>query len=172
MRRTFALIASALLCLVVAAPVAAKGPPTISRLDPTVLDADLLAGTCDFPVEVVDSFSSSKEMLFEADASGDQLVRFTGGYVSTITNLATDASREIRYFGAADYVFHADGTVDISTSGTILVWIYPEDVESIFDPGIYLVTGRMHFLIDSETFFSLEPERVKGRIVDLCAALS
>jgi hypothetical protein len=30
----------------------------------------------------------------------------------------------------------------------------------------------MHLHVDAETFLALQPEQVKGKVVDLCAALS
>ena len=172
MRRLFTIAAAGLLCLTIVGPVAAKGPPTITRLDLTVISADDFAGTCDFPVELVDSFSNSSMLEFPANENRDQLVTFVGGFRSTITNLDSGKSLDIRYFGNARYLFQADGSIDIVTGGTVLAWFYPEDVLSGMDPGIYLMTGPTHLLVDAATFLALEPVQAKGRVVDLCAALS
>lgn len=172
MRRLLAIVFAGLLCLTIVGPVAAKGPPTISRLDPTVISADDFAGTCDFPVELVDSYANSTMLEYPVDADGNQLVRFAGGFRSTITNLDSGKSLEIRYFGNAKYLFLADGSIDIVTGGTVLAWFYEEDVLSGIDPGIYLMTGPSHLLVDAATFLALEPVQAKGRVIDLCAALS
>ena len=172
MRRLLAIAFAGLLCLTIVGPVAAKGPPSVTHLDPTVISADTFAGTCDFPVELVDSFANASMLEYPANANGDQLVTFTGGYRSTITNLDSGKSIEIKYFGNARYLFQADGTIDIVTGGTVLAWFYEEDVLSGIDPGIYLMTGPTHLLVDAATFLALEPVQAKGRVIDLCAALS
>ena len=172
MRRLLAIAFAGLLCLTIVGPVAAKGPPTITRLDTTVISADDFAGTCDFPVELVDSYANSLMLEYPADADGNQLVRFAGGFRSTLTNLDTGKAIDIKYFGNAKYLFQADGSIDIVTGGTVLAWFYEEDVLSGIDPGIYLMTGPTHLLVDAATFLALEPVEAKGRVVDLCAALS
>lgn len=171
-RRFLAPIVAGLLCLTLAAPAAAKGPPTITRIGPSGIPADVLAGTCDFPVEVVDTFSNSKAMEFPPQPNGDQVVRYTGGFRSTITNLDTGRSLQISYFGTGHYLFRSDGVIDIHGGGSVLVWFYPEDVLSGFDPGIYLMTGRTHFVVDAATGLALQPAEINGKVVDLCAALS
>jgi hypothetical protein len=174
MRRSIALVSAALLCLVVITPAAAKGKPAISWLDPTGITSADLAGTCDFPVEVVDSFSNSKEMVFPVDRAGNQLIRTTGGYKSTITrtDLDPDVSMEISYMGTVNLLFRPDGTVDVKTTGTVLNWIYEGDDLSVLEPGIYLITGTVRTTLDAATFTVLVPEVIKGKVVDLCEALS
>ena len=79
MRRALAWVAALGLALTLAAPAAAKGPPEIVRFEPTVLDADFLAGTCDFAVEIVDQSTNSKAMYFPVEEDGSQQLRATGG---------------------------------------------------------------------------------------------
>jgi len=136
------------------------------------LTADDLAGTCDFPVEIVDSFTNSKALAFPEDTNGDQIVSFVGGYRSTITNLDSGESLDISYFGRALYAFHADGTLEVDSGGSLIAWYTADDTLSSFDPGIYFITGRVHIRVDAGTFLALQPEQVNGKVIDLCAALS
>ena len=172
MRRIVLVAVSLLLTLAIVAPVAAKGRPIITRFGPSGVGAADLAGTCDFPVEIVDSFSNTKEMDFPVDANGDQLIRITGGFVSTVENLASHAAVEYHYFGTVNYLIRADGTVDVKTTGTTLSWNFDGDELSVFDPGIYLVTGKVVARFDGATGLSLQPESISGKVVDVCAALS
>ena len=64
MRRFVPLVLAALLALAVATPVAAGGKPEKSNNDPIVQGPDVFAGTCDFPVQLVDSFASSRNLVF------------------------------------------------------------------------------------------------------------
>ena len=140
-------------------------------MEPTVLDEDFLAGTCDFRVELVDSSTNGKVMLFPMAEDGSQLIRSTGGYVSTLTNLDTGASMEIHYYSKIDFDVQADGTQHIRSSGSVFVYVYEGDVLSAFDPGLYLVTGSMRSVVGPDGF-ALGPEQVRGKVLDLCAALS
>ena len=171
MRRAFALVAALALVLIAAVPVAAKGTPEIVRLEPSVLDADFLAGTCDFPVELVDRSTNGKLMFFPPEDDGSQLMRSTGGYVSDLTNLATGASITLHYYSKIDFDFQPDGSQIIHSGGSVFIFVFEGDDLSVFDPGLYLVTGstRSHVGPDG---FALAPEQVKGKVVDLCAAIS
>jgi hypothetical protein len=171
MRQALAAVLALALVLALAGQALAKGRPEIVRLEPTVLDADFLAGTCGFPVELVDRSTNSKLMFFPLDGDGSQLVRSTGGYVSTLTNLESGTSATIRYYSKIDYDVQADGSQIVQASGSVFLFVYEGDDLSVFDPGLYLVTGSIHSRIGADGF-ALEPERVRGKVVDLCAAVS
>ena len=171
MRRAFAVLAVLGLVLSLAAPVAAKGRPEIIRLEPTVLDEAFLAGTCDFPVELVDQSTNAKAMIFPPEDDGSQLTRATGGYVSTLTNLDTGESTTFHYYGKVDLDLQPDGSQRVTASGTVFMYVFEGDELSAFEPGLYLVTGSVRSHVGPDGF-ALSPERVKGRVVDLCAAVS
>ena len=171
MRRAFATVTALAIVLIVAAPVAAKGPPEIVPLDPSVFDEEFLAGTCDFRVELVDSFSNSKLMLFPVEDDGSQLMRSTGGYVSTLRNLDNGNEIELNYKSMIDFDVQADGSIRISSSGSVFIYTFVGDDISIFEPGLYLVTGRTHSVVGPDGF-ALEPEVIRGQVVDLCAAIA
>ena len=171
LHRLFSLLAAPALLLVLAAPAAAQGPERFPN-QPVTLGPEVFAGTCAFPVQLVDSFAAGTTKLFPVDANGDQRMLVTGGYRSTLTNLDTGESIDIKYFGRLEYIFRADGTVDLSVSGGALNWLTADDVHSILGQGIWLLHGHVTARLDAETFLLLEPETVHGRITDLCAALS
>ena len=171
MRRAFAIVAAIGLVLAIAAPAAAKGKPEIIRLDPSGLDADFLAGTCDFRAELVDQSSNSKLMFFPLDADGSALVRSTGGYVSTLTNLDSGASITFQYYSKIDFDVQPDGSQIIHSGGSVFLFVFEGDDLSSFGPGLYLVTGMTRSHVDANGF-AVEPETVRGKIRDLCAELS
>ena len=171
MRRAVAVFAALGLILLLAAPAAARGKPEIIRLEPGVLDEDFLAGTCDFRAELVDSSTNSKLLLFPPEEDGSQLLRSTGGYASTLTNLDTGASIELKYYSKIDFDIQADGTQIVTSGGVVFAYIFEGDDLSAFDPGLYLITGSYRAHLDANGF-ALGPEQVKGKVVDLCAAIS
>ena len=172
MRRLVSLAVALCLLAVLAAPAAAGGKPQKTNIGPTILTADDLAGTCDFPVQVVDTFASSSEFVYPTRANGDQLVKYTGGFRSVVTNLDTGSSIDVTYFGRLTYLFKTDGTVDVSLGGKALFWTTADDTLSSIGQGLWMIIGHMTTTLDAETFLVLEPEQLKGRVVDLCAALS
>jgi hypothetical protein len=98
-------------------------------------------------------------------------MRSTGGYKSTLTNLDSGASIDLTYFQKIDFHFQPDGSQVVEASGRIFVFVYEGDDLSIFDPGLYMVTGRMSGVTGPD-LFALEPEVVQGSVVDLCAQIS
>jgi len=170
-RRLFPLLAATALLLVLAAPAAAQGPERFPN-EPITLGPEVFAGTCAFPVQLVDTFAAGTIKLFPVDEDGDQRLLSTGGFRSTLTNLATGKTIDIKYFGRVELTFRADGTADVRVSGGTLNWITAADVHSTLGQGIWLVHGHFSGRVDAETFLFLEPERVTGRVTDICAALS
>lgn len=170
-RRLFPLLAATALLLVLAAPAAAQGPERFPN-EPITLGPEVFAGTCEFPVQLVDTFAAGTTKVFPVDEDGDQRVLSTGGFRSTLTNLATGETIDVKTFGRVELTFRADGTVDVSASGGFLAFITAADVQSTLGQGIFLVNGHISARLDAETFLFLEPERVTGRVTDICAALS
>ncbi len=157
--------------LAFAGAVAAKAPDRFPN-EPTVLGPDALAETCEFPVELVDTFAAGTTKVFPADADGDQRVLFTGGFRSTITNLDTGESIDVKYFSRIRYVFHPDGTVDVSATGGTINIFSADDVHATLGRGLFPVHGNSTARLDAETFLLLEPDTIRGRVFDICAALS
>lgn len=171
MRRLFSLVIALASLVAFAGPVAAQGPDRFPN-EPVSLGPEVFAGTCAFPVQLVDTFAAGTTKVFPVDENGDQRVLSTGGFASTLTNLDTGQTIDIKYFGRLDYTFHADGTVDLSVSGGTLGWFTAPDVHATLGQGIWLVHGHVTSRFDAETFLLLEPDRVNGRVTDICAALS
>ena len=171
MRRLIALVIALASLAVFAAPAAAQGPERFPS-EPITLGPEVFGDACGFPVQLVDTFAAGGTKVFPVDENGDQRVLSTGGFRSTLTNLDTGKTVDIKYFGRLQYIFRADGTVDLSASGGTLNWFTSPDVHSTLGQGIWLVHGHITARVDAATFFLLEPERVTGRVQDICAALS
>ena len=171
MRRVLALVIALASLAAFASPVGAQGPERFPN-EPVTLGPDVFAGTCAFPVLLQDTFAAGTTKVFPVDGNGDQRVLSTGGYRSTLTNLATGKTVDIKYFARLDYRYHADGTVDVRAGGGTLNWFTAQDVHATLGQGIWLVHGRLAFHADAETLILLEPDRVNGHVTDICAALS
>lgn len=164
MRRLTALALGIGLTLALAAPAAAAKPDK-TTFEPSVLPQEVFEGTCGFPVELVDHFASAREFVF-----GSHVMQ-TGGYHSTLTNLASGASIDLSYFGRLEIRETAAGT-QVTSSGKVMWWTTDDDALSDLGAGIWLIVGRMTVTLDPETSLVVVPETLRGQVVDLCAALS
>jgi hypothetical protein len=164
MRRLVSLALGIGLTLALVGPAAAAKPDK-TTFEPSVLPPEVFAGTCDFPVELVDHFASAREFVF-----GSHIMQ-TGGYQSTITNLDSGASLDVHTFSRLEIRPTAAGT-RITTSGQVLWWTTEADALSTLGAGIWLITGRMRVTLDSETSLVVVPESIRGQVLDVCAALS
>jgi hypothetical protein len=171
MRRFVSVVVALASVAVFAAPVAAQGPERIPN-EPVTLGPEVFGDACAFPVQLVDTFAAGNTKVFPVDENGDQRVLSTGGFRSTLTNLATGKTIDITYFGRLQYIFRADGTADLTASGGTLNWFTSPDVHTTLGQGIWLIHGHITARLDAETFFLLEPERVTGHVMDICAALN
>lgn len=174
MRRIVPLVLAALLALAVTAPVAAGGKPEKSNNDPIVQGPEVFAGTCDFPVQLVDSFASSRNLVFPIADDGSMRVIITGGYMSTFTNLAKpENTLDLSFFGHLELVFQPDGTIDVLDSGQAIWWFNDADDAAMYglEPGIYLIKGRVEVELD-ENFIAHAPAKVRGTVTDICALLA
>lgn len=173
MRRLVSLVAAALLTMAIAAPALAAGPPEKVRLEPTYLDPSVFEGSCEFDVELQDSFAASNEFVFPVDEDGNQRVMYTGGFRSTLTNVDDDISVDISYFGHLEYLYRADGSIVVRVSGQALWWLADPVDASMYGltPGIYIITGRVESVTDAN-LIATEPAKVRGQIRDLCAELA
>jgi len=157
--------------LVFAAPAAAQGPDRFAN-EP-VLGPEVFAGTCGFPVLLEDTFVAGEARIYPVDQAGNQRIMVTGGYRSTLTNLATGATIDIKYFGRLQYTYRPDGLVEIRASGQVLHWYTAADAAfaGLDGPGIYLVYGHSVMLADAATNLLVEPATHRGRITDICELL-
>jgi hypothetical protein len=174
MRRFVPLVLAALLTVAVTAPAAAGGRPEKSDNDPIVQGADVFAGTCDFPVQLEDHFASSRNFLFPVEDDGTQRLSIAGGYMSTFTNLdEPDKTLDLTFFGHLELTFNPDGTTSLQGGGGVILWTAdPVDAAMYgLEPGIYFIRGRIEALVD-EDFLAIEPAKVRGTVIDICALLA
>ena len=174
MRRLIPLVLAALVALAVATPVTAAGRPEKSNNGPIVQGPEVFAGTCEFPVQLEDHFASSRNFLFPVEDDGSQRLSIAGGYQSTFTNLAEpDKTVDLTFFGHLELTFNADGTTALRGGGGVILWTADEADAAMYglDPGIYFIRGRIEALVD-ETFTAIEPAKVRGTVIDICALLA
>ena len=164
-RRTFiaTMLTLALLALIVS-PVAAAGP---ERSKIPAWTVDFPSGTlCEFAVRW-DFPADGTELVFPVRPNGDQLVRSVGRLRGTITNLDADRSVTVRGGYRLDLLFHANGTIDVVGSGTIVAGYFPTDAGG---PSMWFFRGRFHDEVDAT--FTATAHSFRGSATDLCAALS
>lgn len=173
MSRCGPVVLSALVTLVIAAPVAAGGRPEKIDNEPVVLGPEAFAGTCTFPVALADSFASSRTFVFPTASDGGTRVLTTGGYKSTLTNLDTGKTLDVSFFGALRMAIQPDGSAQLAVSGRQMWWFTDADEAAMWglEPGIYFITGKVTAVVD-ENFVTIAPATVRGTVRDLCAELA
>jgi hypothetical protein len=162
-----AAVTAGILALSLASSALAGGKPETVKIpvpEPVVFPAGL---SCPFPVEWAFESKNLQSKTFPVQANGDQLVRQTGHVMTTVTNLDSGASLVVNTSDRQDFLFHADGTIDVTINGGALAAYYPTDLGG---PAMYYFKGHLHDLVDSE--FTLVSHQFSGRSTDLCAALS
>ena len=168
-RLPVALLAAALLMVLAASPAAAHGKPDrVVFTEPEVFQID---GACEFSVLGADDFARGQILTFPEDADGTVRVNITQVFRGTLTNADTGASMRYVLAGRGAFKFFADGRMLIAGSGTSLVWYGAADAgASQLGQGIFLVHGTTSEQYDAEG--NLMDASARGRIVDVCAALS
>lgn len=163
-RTTIASVLTLALLALVVAPVAAAGP---ERSKISAWTVDFPSGTlCEFAVRW-DFPADGTQLVFPVRSNGDQLVRAVGRLRGTITNVDDDRSFTLRGGYRLDLLFHADGTIDVVGSGSIVAGYFPTDVGG---PSMWFFRGRFHDVVDAT--FTATAHSFRGNATDLCAALS
>ena len=168
-RMPVALVSATLLVLLAASPAAAHGKPDrVVFTEPDVFQID---GACEFSVGGADDFARVQILTFSEDAAGTVRVNIEQIFRGTLTNADTGASIPYVLAGRGAFQFLADGRATISGKGTSLVWYGAADAAaSQLGQGIFLVNGTTSERYDAEG--NLVAASARGRIVDVCAALS
>ena len=122
---------------------------------------------CPFAVKIDAASHSLKGKAFPVAKNGDQTVKITGTGIVTVTNLATGELVNLRTSFRQVFTFHADTTVTVHTSGSILIAFYPVDVGG---PGLFYFKGHTH----QETLadFTFLEHEATGVQRDMCAELA
>lgn len=171
MRRFVPFVLAALLTIGFISPVAA-GRPDVFPQEPIFQE---FLNSCEFDVQLQDSFAGGKILFFPQLDDGTQPLVATGGFASTLWRADDpDTTIEVKYFGHLSVDFLPDGNIRVRQSGTALWWFEDPADAGMFglDPGIYLITGTLEVLVD-ETFMTLAPVDMKTtRVRDLCAELA
>lgn len=164
-RRALAPLLAIALLASAAVPALAAAPER-SKLGPLVVDFE--AGlVCDFAVRW-DFSAGGNEFVYPVRPNGDQVIRQVGAISQgTITNLDDGGSITVRGGARLEYVFHADGTLDVTARGIIAAGYFPGDVGG---PSMWLFRGHLHDQVDA-TFTGIAHSFI-GNATDLCAALA
>ena len=149
-----------------ALPVAAAGPG--HAVGGPSMDVTIEAGQmCPFALHWVQDASKMRAITFTQ--GGDTVVNFVGSIWSTLTNLSKPETSIVVGGGAhARFVFHADGTLDISSSGTAVLGYFPADPPGA---GLWLLNGRMHDTMAADGVTTTTHEPFIGRVENLCEVL-
>ena len=146
------------------APAAAAGPEKVPNGASTIVwDAGVL---CPFEVEW-DIPAVGSTLIFPVKANGDQLIRQIGPMLTTVTNLESGASIDLRGGIKLDLIFHADGSIDANISGAVLAGYFPTDLGG---PSMWFYRGHLHDVLTAD--FTVLGHSFSGHATDLCAALT
>jgi hypothetical protein len=167
MRRLVGVLAAIGFLLAAAAPVAAQGPER-SWTEEAVQSFG--SEYCGFPVELVDTFSANKALVFPPDGDGNSRINAPGVIKSTVTNLDSGAAIDVNLGGRVAIFFGGDGSVRAEANGTIFAWYSPSEAAAAeTGGGLFLVQGRVTEQYSTEGV--LLRADYTGRLVDLCAEL-
>ncbi len=170
MRRSVSLLALVAALLLVSASPALAARPTHAPseiLEPLVLSA---GEACDFGVTVTTTALRGKTSIWEeADGTVRLLDRgFAVGYAES------DQGQRATHRGGyrLEFVFHPDGSLDVSGSGALFSWYFAGDpIVGLDDPGVYAIKG--HLTESYAADGTLEAAHFSGgHVVDLCEVLA
>jgi hypothetical protein len=156
MSRTFVLVASALLAMLVALPMASAqnggAPQDVEQIYD--LPAGAVFGNCDFPVTLV--LSGKGKTI---DLPGDRFIFTSPGLTATLTNAETGEEATFGITGALHQATRESGDVVTVVTGRNLLG----------DPqaGFVLAMGRFSYVFDAGGEL-IQPLSGKGRLVDVC----
>jgi hypothetical protein len=157
-----AIVASATIFGGVAGPASAQDHDLVLPAGVACADFDL---GLDFGVD-------SRNLLEFTDANGDVVRAILAGRANavTLTNVDTGATLSVGAKGSMWNIENPSGrTSTITTHGHLVLILFPDDVPA--GPSTKLYIGRVVFTFDNMTGFT-EVLGTKGKITDLCAALS
>ena len=161
-----AALLAATLILASAAPALAQGRPEVDRIPGTGV-VDFPAGeVCDFDLRWEFSDADLTSIVFPVQPDGDQLQRLAGFSTTTAINLETGASLTFNTSTRLDFLFRADGLIEVSAAGRVATAYYPTDLGG---RGHYLFVGHLEDLVDGS--FTLLAHDFSGRMTELCSAL-
>jgi hypothetical protein len=161
-------ILAGLLMLTTATPAFAGERPVTERIP--VPGPQVFAAGQACPFETEWSYARQGvlwQTTFPVRPDGAQLIRQSGVVRTIVTNLESGKSRSYVTPAVQDFLFRADGTIDVTIDGRVPVAYFPTDLGG---PAMYLYTGHLHDVVDSS--FTLIKHEFKGHSIDLCAVLS
>jgi len=159
-----AILLAATLVLATTAPALAGGRPEAGRIPGTGV-VDFPAGeVCDFDLRWVFSDADLTQIVFPVQDDGDQLVRLAGYSTTTVINLATAAEATFNTSTRLDFLYRADGLIEVTAAGRVMAAYFPTDLGG---RGQFLFVGHLQDLVDGS--FTLLAHAFTGRATEICS---
>ena len=154
------------LVLASAIPALAGGRPEVERIPGTGV-VDFPAGeVCDFDLRWVFSDADLTQIVFPVQRDGDQLVRLAGYSTTTSINVATGAEATFNTSTRLDFLYRADGLIEVSAAGRVMTAYFPADLGG---RGQFLFTGHLQDLVDGS--FTLLAHDFRGNATEVCSLI-
>jgi hypothetical protein len=168
MRKIIGLCSAALVLVAIAATPAWAGP---TRSPSPASAFDLPDIFCGFAVHVEFPKNREYSLTYTDDDGNVTLIRTTGAFAVSLTNLENGHSADFNISGPGSLVPHEDGSATLYASGT---WLFPFAPDQL-GPGtpgqLTLYIGHTVLWFDANGF----DQRIvsfSGRTSDVCAALA
>jgi hypothetical protein len=168
MRRSLSLGAmSVVLVGLIATPAWGAGPVRAPAPSGALDLPDIFCG-----FEIHAEFPKNREysLTFSDETGAPTLIRTTGAFATTLTNLDNGHSATFDISGPGALVPHGDGSTTVYASGTWLFLFAPDQLGSGSPGGLQLYTGHS-ILWTAANGFDQSFER-SGTTLDVCAALA
>ena len=163
-RRLVALLAAALLLVLTAGPIAAKGAPTHDFYEPGGLSF-APGEVCSFGVDVEVVRGHAHDQIRES-ADGSLHIKTTGSLVGRVTNTSTGEWLIRNFSGPLDVFVAPDGTATAWNRGHTIAWLIPAEG----GPALWHHRGTILWTVDVNGLFTIVRET--GHREDLCALLA
>jgi len=150
---------------------AANGKPTRFAITDEQQAFDFSAGSaCSFELAGTPVSNNEYVKMYPVDANGDVRVLINGNLTLQLTNVGTRQSIIVNVSGPGTQVQHADGSIDATLGGSVIViFVAPFNPRG---PATYIYTG--HTVLSFAPPFGLLTlvSTTDNKPFDVCAALS
>ena len=140
-------------------------------------DITLPAGVAcvDFGLDIYITPSDHYVVKQWTDKYGQPVRMLTAGKGADLkfVNSATDATLSLKGNGSVSHTtYNVDGSLTVSAEGHNVLILFPTDLPPGVGPSTKQYVGRVVYTVDMYGTWTLKQEDIKGRVKDICAALS